>query len=314
MDFENGAWLERHGFTDPFVWEVDDAQARRGPLKVRPTHVRAMGVSGVMVMDRAEWLGIPYVEAILSVLPAVDELVVGVGQHNDPSVDTVKLLAENHPEVRMVRQAWPEKGIGGEVVGRLQSRLLLRAEQEWVLVTQADEVWHESSARVFQERLAREGTAGKELARVDLSHNMQMTRSRLWMRRVARKDSGVFSRTDGLHLQFNGLDEWNWERLEMPAPVYNCTYNFPINALRKTVYYSNFYQEELQQPEKRLKFEDAEEKLKRVDAGDLRWLPEHFRLGTSDQEMPAILRGLVGMLEYKVRPELKARLASPSPR
>ncbi|MCH9016054.1 MAG: hypothetical protein IH877_10255 [Gemmatimonadetes bacterium] len=101
-----------------------------------------MKVSGVTIVRDAVRLDFPIVEAVQSVLPLVDEMVVNVGRSAD---GTLQLLCETltHRKVQIVEREWGDNRDGRVLAIETQAAFDL-VQGDWVVYVQADEVLHES--------------------------------------------------------------------------------------------------------------------------------------------------------------------------
>jgi len=102
-----------------------------------------MRVSGFTVLRQTERLGYPFRESIRSLLPLVDELVIGVGDGDDGTWEAVQEIGD--AKIRAFRSPWdPERRRGGEEIARQTNLALQRCSGEWAVYLQADEVLHEA--------------------------------------------------------------------------------------------------------------------------------------------------------------------------
>jgi hypothetical protein len=99
-------------------------------------------VSGFTVIRNARRLGYPVLESIRSILPVVDEFVVGVGQSDD---DTRAMVASlDDPKLRLFDSHWDmSQPRGGRILAEKTNEALERCRGEWCFYLQADEVVHE---------------------------------------------------------------------------------------------------------------------------------------------------------------------------
>ena len=101
-----------------------------------------MRISGFTFARNAATLDYPLREALLSVLPVVDELVVVVAQ-GDPGDDTRDVVTSlGDPRIEVVDAPWDE-GRGALAYSDLTNLALERCSGDWCLYIQADEVLHE---------------------------------------------------------------------------------------------------------------------------------------------------------------------------
>jgi hypothetical protein len=110
-------------------------------------------ISGFSFARNAVKLGYPLREALLSILPVVDELVVAVAP-GDPDDNTRELVASlADPRVRIVDAVWDE-GRGHLAYADMTNAALDACSGDWCLYVQADEVVHEDDHAVLEERCA----------------------------------------------------------------------------------------------------------------------------------------------------------------
>jgi glycosyltransferase involved in cell wall biosynthesis len=108
-------------------------------------------ISGFSFARNAVKLDYPLSEALRSVLPIVDELVVAVAP-GDPDDDTRGLVESlDDPRIRVVDAAWDEKR-GEGIYADLTNVALERCSGDWCLYIQADEVLHEDDAPRLRDR------------------------------------------------------------------------------------------------------------------------------------------------------------------
>ena len=102
-----------------------------------------MKVSGFTILRQTEHLGYPFRESIRSLLPLVDELVIGVGDGDDGTWEAVQEIGD--AKIRAFRSAWDAaRRRGGEEIARQTNLALQRCTGDWAVYLQADEVLHEA--------------------------------------------------------------------------------------------------------------------------------------------------------------------------
>ncbi|HPE57285.1 MAG TPA: hypothetical protein P5514_09790 [Bacteroidales bacterium] len=102
-----------------------------------------MKVSGFTFIKNAILFDYPIVEAIRSILPICDEVVVAVGKSED---DTRNLIAQINPKVRIIDTVWDESlREGGRVLAVETDKAFqaVSADSDWAFYIQGDEVIHE---------------------------------------------------------------------------------------------------------------------------------------------------------------------------
>jgi hypothetical protein len=101
-----------------------------------------MLISGCTVIRNAQIMGYPVVTAIRSILPIVDEYVVGVGQSDDDTRALIESIGD--PKLRIFDSYWdPNVRTGGAMIAAKTNEALGRCQGTWCFYLQADEVVHE---------------------------------------------------------------------------------------------------------------------------------------------------------------------------
>lgn len=102
-----------------------------------------MKVSGFTFIRNAITYDYPVVEAILSILPLCDEVVVAVGNSDD---DTRKLIENIDPKIRIIDTVWDDSlREGGRVLAVETDKAFaaVSPDSDWAFYIQGDEVIHE---------------------------------------------------------------------------------------------------------------------------------------------------------------------------
>lgn len=111
----------------------------------------SMRISGFSFARNAVKLDYPLREALLSILPVVDELVVAVAP-GDPDDDTRGLVESiDDPRVRIVDSVWDDAR-RQDVYADLTNVALDECTGDWCLYIQADEAMHEEDLPGLSER------------------------------------------------------------------------------------------------------------------------------------------------------------------
>jgi hypothetical protein len=106
-------------------------------------------VSGFTIARNAVKFGYPLKESIQSLLPLVDEYVVGVGDGADGTWELVKSVRS--PKVKPFRSTWDlGSRQGGEELSRQTNLALKRCRGDWAVYLQADELLHEEELPVLR--------------------------------------------------------------------------------------------------------------------------------------------------------------------
>jgi hypothetical protein len=101
-----------------------------------------MLISGFTVIRNARIMGYPVVESIRSILPIVDEYVVGVGASDDDTRAIIESIDDR--KIRIFDSRWdkPRAG-GGSILAEKTNEALAQCRGDWCFYLQADEVVHE---------------------------------------------------------------------------------------------------------------------------------------------------------------------------
>src|SRR5690348_12178968 len=98
-----------------------------------------MRVSGFTIARNAIKFGYPIKESITSLLPLVDELIVGVGDGDDETWDVVTAIGD--PKIEPFRSTWDmSKREGGTLLAEQTNIALRRCSGHWAMYLQSDEV------------------------------------------------------------------------------------------------------------------------------------------------------------------------------
>jgi glycosyltransferase involved in cell wall biosynthesis len=158
-----------------------------------------MRVVGATIVRDALRLEYPIIEAIKSVLPLVDEMVVNVGRSDDGTFELL-VSAFAQQNVVVLDRDW-DLSEGGAVLAQETNIAMRQSEADWVVYIQADEVLHEDGIPALQngmsEYLNDERVEG---LLVDFVHHYGLPEivatSRTWYRRevrIVKTNSGAAS-------------------------------------------------------------------------------------------------------------------------
>jgi glycosyltransferase involved in cell wall biosynthesis len=106
-------------------------------------------LSGFTAVRNAQIMGYPVVEAIRSILPIVDEYVVGVGQGDDGTREMIAAIGD--PKVRIFDSHWDTaKQSGGYILADKTNEALDHCRGDWCFYLQADEIVHENDLETIR--------------------------------------------------------------------------------------------------------------------------------------------------------------------
>ncbi|MBO6517981.1 MAG: glycosyltransferase family 2 protein [Bacteroidia bacterium] len=164
-----------------------------------------MFVSGFTFVRNAVKLDYPVKEAILSVLPLVDEMVVAVGKSEDATLDLIRSI---HPDkIRIVETVWDDSlREGGQVLAieTDKAKAAVNSKADWLIYIQADECLHEEDYDEIRTNMERfkddEGVDGLLFTYTHFYGSFDFVGdSRTWYRneiRVIKNDSSISSWKD----------------------------------------------------------------------------------------------------------------------
>ncbi|MEO6314046.1 MAG: glycosyltransferase family 2 protein [Chitinophagaceae bacterium] len=105
-----------------------------------------MKISGFTIIKNAVINDYPIVESISSILPVVDEMIVGIGDGDDDTENLVRSIAS--PKIKIFHTVW-DKNLrkGGAVLAAETNKAFAQVspDSDWAFYIQADEVVHEQS-------------------------------------------------------------------------------------------------------------------------------------------------------------------------
>lgn len=100
-----------------------------------------MKVSGFTIVRNGNLYAYPFREAILSILPLCDEMIVNVGKSDDDTLETVKSIGSS--KIRIFESEWDMNLKGGKVLSAETNKALKECSGDWCFYIQGDEVLHE---------------------------------------------------------------------------------------------------------------------------------------------------------------------------
>ncbi len=109
-----------------------------------------MKISGFTYVRNGIKLGYPFIPSILSLLPAVDELVVVVGDSDDGTREAIAALKEK--KIRIIDSVWDMNlRKGGKVFAQQTNLGLAEITGDWAVHLQVDEILHETAPARLRE-------------------------------------------------------------------------------------------------------------------------------------------------------------------
>jgi hypothetical protein len=102
-----------------------------------------MKVSGFTIIRNGVYYAYPFKEAILSILPLCDEMIINVGISDDDTLKTVKSMYDKNKKIRIIESEWDMNLKDGLVLSAETNKALLECTGDWCFYIQSDEVLHE---------------------------------------------------------------------------------------------------------------------------------------------------------------------------
>ena len=115
-----------------------------------------MKISGFTIIKNALINDYPIIEAIRSILPVVDEMIVSVGKSDDDTESLIRSIPD--PKIKIVHSEWdPALRQGGKILAVETNKAFqyLSADSDWAFYIQADEVVHERYHATIREAAER---------------------------------------------------------------------------------------------------------------------------------------------------------------
>ena len=164
-----------------------------------------MKVSGFTFVRNALIFDYPIVEAINSILPLCDEVIVAVGNSEDETLNLIKSIAS--PKVRIIETAWNDSLREGGKVLALETMKAFGAiakDSDWAFYIQGDEIIHEKYLPIIKQTMLKwKNDVSVEGLLFNYKHFYgsydYVGNSRKWYRkeiRVIRNDASISSYKD----------------------------------------------------------------------------------------------------------------------
>jgi hypothetical protein len=113
-----------------------------------------MKVSGFTIVRNALKYDYPIVEAINSILPICDEVVVAVGKSEDETLQLIRSI--NSPKIKIIETVWDETlREGGRVLAEETNKAFaaISKESDWAFYIQGDEIIHEDYLPIIKKAM-----------------------------------------------------------------------------------------------------------------------------------------------------------------
>lgn len=264
-----------------------------------------MKLSGIFTIRDGIYLGYPFLEAILSILPIVDEFLISDGGSKDGTFEALKKLRRTFPKKIIIYQDIWFKSECWETIDEPLNRLIKKAKGDWLIEAQGDEIWHENNLPYVQ-KIIKDAHNKKynsvRQPRLDCTFTQIYNNYVYKNVRIVRNIPNLKSNWGGDDFQIGesrspkeGYTSHNVPpELEIETPYYHFVRVFPKNNPRAAEVIAN------EIAPKNTERIDVLEENRKVDWKSLKAPLKKDVLNS----LPILIKGLSQELEYKVRKEV----------
>lgn len=213
-------------------------------------------ISGFTFVRNGVRFDYPFGEALRSLLPLVDELVIVVGKGDDGTLERVRELGKSEPKLKVFESVWDDSlRKDGAILAQQTDLAMSHCTGDWGIYLQADEVLHEEDYGKIRAAIeSAHGRKGVDGILFDYVHfygdffvvNRSPSAYRHEIRAVRLK-SGVVSWRDaqGFRRKFEHGDHAHFEKLHVlrsGAKIYHYGWVRPPEVMKeKTVAMDKLY-------------------------------------------------------------------------
>ena len=259
-----------------------------------------MKVSGFTIVRKGIEYGYPFVEAIQSILPLCDELVVNYGISTDATLE--RLRAIDSPKIKIIEREWDMSGReGGRVLAVETNVALDRCTGDWCFYIQADEIVHEKDYNTIRAAMMKElhndEVEGLEFGYKHFygSYDYIQDNFRLWYIRETRViKNGRSIRSWGDAMGFKHADSTPIRRKRIGAHIYHYGWVRPPEVMK--VKKKNF---------ERLYHDDGEVARKNMSENVYTHLGHLLRF---DRTHPVVMKDRVEKFNWDFDPHVEKQL------
>jgi len=264
-----------------------------------------MKITGIFTIQDGISLGYPFLEAILSVIPIVDEFFINDAGSRDGTFENLQRLKKLFPNKISLYQIPSFQSTYFEWIDEVLNRLIKEASGDWIIEVQGDELRHEKD--IFKiKKILEEAKGYNSLRQRCLDCTWQgIDRYVYRVVRTFRNIPGVESFLGGDDFRLKGAPPRKKEytthnvppELEIDIPFYHFSGIFPKNNTRRCERIATYVATGCKA--RRELWEELKE-LKQQGKNWGNWRPPEKTLPC----FPALFKGLNKYSEYKLREEL----------
>ncbi len=262
-------------------------------------------ISGILTINNAVSLGYPFIEAVLSVLPIVDEFLINDGGSSDDTSFYLKKIQKTFPDkIKLFNkphypcQAW-------ESIDEAINYLISQAKGDWIIEVFGDEIWHEKSLPKLKKIIEMASKKGYNSIRA-IVHWANFNHIDSYAYRTVR----ILRKLDSLTSAWCGDDFRIAETKDKgPSPGFTSS-NVPPELVTDIVWFNLsgeiFPKNDLKKAEAiATLFAKAEKERQQIWKNLASRPPRKQEPDPKTvKQLPALIQGLAGLDEYKVREEL----------
>lgn len=274
------------------------------PSDIQPDRAeKPLTLSGIMTIRNAIELGYPFLEAVLGILPMVDEFLIGDGGSTDATLYYIDKLRETFPKVKFYSTIWSESE-HWESFDNALNFLISKAEGTWLWEVQSDEFWHETQLPALIDIIKQADREGyNSLRQPCILYHWTNRDSYIYKNiRILRKIPELSSHWGGDDFQVGaersprqGFTSHNVPpELDVDIEIMHMSRAFPRNRILQDETNVKFCGTKGESRQK------VYERMKQIDWGQVQPPKEEEILDC----LPAIMKGLGQELIYRVREEL----------
>lgn len=226
-----------------------------------------MKVVGFTFIRNAVKYGYPFTEALQSVLPLVDEMVINLGNSDDETNKVVEGLASN--KIKTIHSVWDENLKTGGKILAVETNKALDAtanDADWLFYIQADEIIHEKDYETIKQAMLKykddkkvDGLLFRYYHFYGSYQYLGDGRSRYPFEiRIIKNDKNIRSYRDAQGFRFNDDRKLKVKLIDAHIYHYGWVKN-PIEMYKKHKAFGNLYGEDNKEAEgKEMQFDYSE--------------------------------------------------------
>ncbi len=219
-----------------------------------------MKISGFTFVRNGFTYGYPFIPAIQSMLPMVDELVVVAGDSNDGTREAIVNL--NDPKIKIIDTIWDEAlRTSGKILAQQTNIGLDNITGDWAIYLQSDEIFHQSAHEKIREYINEADKSGEVDGLLfpflhfwgDFQHIRNTRGTHRCEIRVFKNKGNIRSYKDAMGFRkYQSLNDYTSDKageklrvLKTGIPVYHYSYSRnPALMKKKSNYFHRFWHDD----------------------------------------------------------------------